>query len=127
MQNDLEQLGILTLTPFGTISAGSGVSSFNLESFWFGCVLDTQVPLVAVSSGCTIAVTGFYPGGEQVPVATYAFAPKTLEDAPLVQAVLPSSFLGVKNITIGAANGAILTAETVIDLDNLVHCNHAQR
>ena len=60
-------MGQVTLTPFGTISTGPGVKSFDLSSFYFGCVIDLQNSQVTTSEGCTIAVTGYHVNGKQVP------------------------------------------------------------
>jgi len=114
--------GQVALSPFGTLSRGPGVPSFDLQEFvglshsrpsepypifwhasrpltwshqYFGCDVDLRNPLLLAIEGCTIAVTGFTVDEQQVPVASFSFAPKTLTDK-LVRAVLPSSFSNLK-------------------------------
>jgi len=124
MQQDELQLGSLSLNPFGTIAAASGTKAFDLKSFYFGCVLDDKNTALTVSTGCTIAVTGYYTNGQQAPEATFAFASNSLTEATLVLATLPATYTLLQNVTIGIANGAVSTAQTVLDIDNLVHCNY---
>ena len=125
MPQDLVTLGQVTLTPFGEISTGPGVKSFDLSSFYFGCVTNLENSLVTTSTGCTIAVTGYKYNGQQVPEATFAFAPAQTIGAPPALASLPSSYVGLKNVTIGIASAAVLAAETIVDIDDLVHCNYS--
>ncbi|KAK5125933.1 hypothetical protein LTR85_011288 [Meristemomyces frigidus] len=131
MQQDELQLGSLSLNPFGTIATASGTKAFDLRSFYFayqlsykGCVVDDKNTAVTVSSGCTIAVTGYYATGQQAPEVTFAFAPTSLTEATLVLAELPATYTLLKNVTFGIADGAVVTAETVLDIDNVVHCNY---
>lgn len=38
---------------------GSGVNSFDLKEFWFGCALSTAQSIVADVQACTLDVTGY--------------------------------------------------------------------
>ena len=126
MDSDLTQKGQVTLTPFGTMAASSstGVSSFNLESFYFGCVLNTENDLASPATGCVFAVTGYNIYDEEVPVATFAFAPSVLFQAPLALAELPSTFTKLINVTFGVAAGSVIADGTIPIIDNVVHCNY---
>lgn len=123
METDLVQIGSVTLNPFGSIASASN-SPFDLRSFYFGCAVDLHTSFADPSSGCTVAVTGFTWDGEQVPEATFAFSPDSTTAADLALAVLPSSYAKLRNVTFGVAVGSVATAATVLNLDNLVHCNY---
>jgi len=125
MAQSLVTMGDVTLTPFGEMLVGPGVKFFDLSSFYFGCIIDLQNAQATTSVGCTIAVTGYYYNDKQVPEATFAFAPDQLAGAPLALASLPPTYTGLKNITIGVAGAAVLAAETVLIIDDLVHCNYS--
>jgi len=120
-------LGSVTIQPFGFIVASSpAVRSFDLTSFYFGCVIDTHVNGVTEDIGCTIAVTGYFADGKGIaPVQTYSFAPTkgALQASPLNKAVLPATFAGLVNVTFGVAD--MVGAATVLIVDDLAHCNHA--
>ena len=98
----------MTLNPFGEISAGPGVDYFDLRSFYFGCITDLENSEVTTSEGCTISVTGFDYSDQQVPEATFAFAPTKLVDQSLVLAELPNTYVALKNVTIGIADASLL-------------------
>lgn len=115
----------LGITPFGTITTGSGVKSFDLRSFYFACGDATANTLVGVAESCTLAVTGYYAKGGQAPEATFAFANTNAPNNAMVLAELPLTYVGLKNVTIGVANGAVTTATTIIAVDDLVHCNYS--
>lgn len=70
-------------------------------------------------------MTGFYTNGQQAPEATFAFAPTSPTAATLDLATLPATYVDLKNVTFGVASGAVATAGTALDLDNLVHCNYS--
>ena len=79
---------------------GSMVKSFNLYSFYFGCPANTGASAVDVALQCTIDVAGFR-NGQEVAVASYTFTPPTAAvDVPMIQAVLPGSFVNLQNVTI---------------------------
>ena len=124
MQQDELQLGSLSLTPFGNLVAATSTEIFNLYSFYFGCVLDDHTDAATTSEACTLAVTGFYANGKQAPEVTYAYSPTNDLAAPMNLAVLPASYLAMKNVTIGVAGASVLAAQTVLFIDNVVHCNY---
>lgn len=113
------------IEPFGTLSIAGTTKSFDLSSFYFACQDDTAQAAVAVAESCTISVTGYYPSGLQTPVSTFAFANTNPPRNALVLAVLPAGFLGLKNVTFGIASGAVTVATTVLQIDNVVHCNYS--
>ncbi|EMC93118.1 hypothetical protein BAUCODRAFT_158882 [Baudoinia panamericana UAMH 10762] len=125
MEGDLVQLGVVTLNPFGSMTLAPGTKAFDAKSFFFGCVVDLEQAAATISSGCTISVTAFTIYGQQVPVATFAFAPTMEIGNPLTFAQLPSTFSLLKNITFGIADASVATAQTVLDIDDFVHCNYS--
>ncbi|GIZ44285.1 hypothetical protein CKM354_000748800 [Cercospora kikuchii] len=125
----ITQIGLVSLRPFGTISAApsSGVNSYNLISFYFGCIGNTGESLVSFSSRCTISVTGFYTTGVQAPTLKFTFVPTSATEAPLTKAVLPASYsaslAGLKNVTIGIVEADWTSTLTILGIDDLVHLN----
>ncbi|CAK1362891.1 hypothetical protein CB0940_04956 [Cercospora beticola] len=123
------QIGLVSLRPFGTISAvpSQGVNSYNLISFYFGCIGFTAESLVTFSSRCSITVTGFYTTGVQAPTLKFTFVPTSATESQLTKAVLPASYsaslAGLKNVTIGIAEADWTPALTVLGVDDLVHLN----
>jgi hypothetical protein len=113
----------MTLYPFGSIAATLPVKTFDLTSFYFGCVLDTHANLPPVDTACIITVTGYYAKGGLAPAQTYSFTPtKGLQADQLARVTLPASYAGLLNVTFGVAD--VLAAATVLIVDDLAHCNH---
>ncbi|KAL8707729.1 MAG: hypothetical protein Q9225_007715 [Loekoesia sp. 1 TL-2023] len=76
--------------------------SFDFYSFYFGCVVPTTVTgAVGVAVQCSILVAGFNAANTEIAVATFTFTPTAakLVNAPMIQAKLPSSFVGLHNVT----------------------------
>lgn len=79
---------------------GSPLESFDLHSFFFGCVANTAASAVDVAVQCTVFVAGFR-NGQEVTVASYTFTPPTAAvNVPMIQAVLPGSFVDLQNVTV---------------------------
>lgn len=122
--NDATQLGSVTLNPFGNIVA-SPSKSFDLYSFWFGCGSNLEQPAASVSIGCVLSVTGFNIAGQQLPVATFSYAPTNPTAAPMVLAALPATYRGLKNVTLGLAVGTGTSTTSAIWVDDVTHCNYS--
>lgn len=67
--------GDLALRPFGAIAAAAQVKTFKLESFYLACAVATNTGLVMRAQGCVVTVSGRKPNGQQVPSATFPYAP----------------------------------------------------
>lgn len=79
---------------------GSTIKTFDLISFYFGCALNAAQGLASVPTQCTILVAGFQ-NNKEVAVATYTFSPPAGQLAvPMIQAVLPKTFVKLQNLTI---------------------------
>lgn len=124
---DLLQVGNLNLVPYGTIAASDDIGSFDLISFYFGCLQNTGNSLVIPTSGCTISVTGFYRDGSPAPAVPFSFAPTRVSGQPLQLAELPveysASLKGLKNITMGIAGANLTPSLAVLDIDDVKHVN----
>ncbi|KAI4203206.1 MAG: hypothetical protein LQ350_002082 [Teloschistes chrysophthalmus] len=85
---------------------GSTSLFFDLLSFYFGCVLPTGQGEVQAAQQCSILFAGFDAFNKQKAVATFTFTPTVtnLLQPPMIQAILPSSFVGLHNITLIQAN-----------------------
>ncbi|PPJ55725.1 hypothetical protein CBER1_08277 [Cercospora berteroae] len=125
----LTQIGSVSLRPFGTIAAStsSGTNSYNLLSFYFGCIGNSATSVVTFATRCTITVTGFYVTGVQAPTLRFTFEPTSTTQSNLARAVLPASYsaslAGLKNVTIGIAEADWSPTLTVLGIDDLVHLN----
>ncbi|KAG6997692.1 hypothetical protein G7Y79_00038g074510 [Physcia stellaris] len=84
-----------------TITVTGNTRAFDLESFYFGCAVNSVEGAEAVPKRCTILVAGFKGKQERVD-ATYTYTPtaKGGRLQPQIQAVLPSRFVGLQNVTI---------------------------
>ncbi len=74
-----------------------------MKSFWFGCDADLDQGAANQAVQCTITLAAFTKGNDQeVAVASFTFTPpeNVLEAVPMIQAVLPSGFENVYNVTI---------------------------
>ena len=99
---------------------GSCIKSFDLHSFYFGCPANTAATAADVAIQCTIFVAGFR-NDKEVAVATYTFTPPTPPvDVPMIQAVLPGSFVELQNVTIIQDDPTL----EVLAADNFVVTTH---
>ncbi|KAF2158120.1 hypothetical protein K461DRAFT_310076 [Myriangium duriaei CBS 260.36] len=119
---DLLQVGVVTLHPFVTITRSEAIKSFDLQSFWFGLGTGTQASVSAAQLG-TIYVIGYSVNGVQVN-ERFDYVPAGAVNAPTVQAVLPSSFKNLQNVTIAVLFSAPVTERTTLFLDDTKHLNH---
>lgn len=124
MNIDLIQVGAFTLNPFGSILATPS-QAFDLYSFWFGCgqgTANSQAPSTPI--GCSISVTGYTKDNFVVPVASFNYAPTSSTGSPMVLATLPLTFRSLKNVTFGIADTSSVTADAILVLDDVTHCNY---
>ncbi|KAL9578155.1 MAG: hypothetical protein Q9203_007198 [Teloschistes exilis] len=94
-------------TPTFTVDfPGSTSLFFDLFSFYFGCVLPTAQGVVQAAQQCSILVAGFDAFNKERAVATFTFTPPTtnLLKPPMIQAILPSSFVGLHNVSLIQSN-----------------------
>ncbi|KAI4086943.1 MAG: hypothetical protein L6R37_008372 [Teloschistes peruensis] len=94
-------------TPTFTVDfPGSTSLFFDLFSFYFGCVLPTAQGVVQAAQQCSIIVAGFDTFNKERAVATFTFTPPTtnLLNPPMIQAILPSSFVGLHNVSLIQSN-----------------------
>jgi hypothetical protein len=97
---------------------GSNTKSFGVDSFWFGCVLNTALSAVPVPTKCTISISGYrqfkrlaYHEVEFVPDNAVVASPKFVQ--------LPKSFHGltiVKFVILSSVNVKL----TAAGIDNVV-------
>ena len=93
--------------------SGSKIKSFDFHSFWFGCAANNVQPAASAVIACTITVAGFR-NNMEVAVASYSFTPTVgMVSAPMIQAVLPKTFVNLQNVTLIQADPTeqVLTAD----------------
>ncbi|QIW98757.1 hypothetical protein AMS68_004275 [Peltaster fructicola] len=120
---DLLYLGQLTLNTYATLTPASGTKTFDLQSFWWGFGTDTATT-AGLAQGGTLYVVGYDVNNNQTSTS-YAFAPKSAINEPLIFAQLPAGFTNLKNATFAVATSEPLTERTYIALDNVRHINYS--
>lgn len=85
--------------------SGSKYKHFTLKSFWFACGLNNVQNAADTTKQCTILVAGFR-GEQEIAAATFTFSPTVAQrlSAPMIKAVLPSSFANVDTVTMIQSN-----------------------
>ena len=93
-------------TPSIAVDLSSKVVSYDLFSFWFGCVLPLAQSSVNTATQCTILVAGFDVNNKEKAAATFTFTPiaTQLTNTPMILAKLPSIFTGLRNVTVVQSN-----------------------
>ncbi|KAI4131481.1 MAG: hypothetical protein LQ338_001223 [Usnochroma carphineum] len=93
----------LRSTPTLTVDYNNTNSiQFAFSSSYFGCNAPTAQGIASAAVQCSILVAGFNAANKEIDSATFTFTPpaKDLVSAPLIQAKLPSTFVGLHNVTI---------------------------
>ena len=78
-----------------------------------------------VNEGCDISVTGYNAAGKMVGEGSFNYAPSSLLNPPFVKAVLPSTFVGLVNVTFAVSTASVATSLTAVGLDNITHINYS--
>lgn len=121
----------VTLFPFGFINATWPTASFDLKSFYFGCLLSTALaPLQGVPVTCEIQLFAWDVTGAEMASATYiAAAPgdPLLEKETMQLVTLPGNFKNLTSVELmivitGA--GIALNPRVTLSLDDVCHVNH---
>lgn len=127
MITNLLTLGKLSLYPFGTITPGPGIKTFNIESFWYSAILDLHMTLLDVQVAAEIVAYGYYANGQQTPVKTLTYVPSGSVNAPMVQATGLEEFKGLTSFTVAlkTVSGllSLLTSQGFLAIDDLTHRN----
>ena len=112
----------------------STVDFFDLESFWYGCVLPTQETVASSPISCDITVTGFsdIAGEQQVCKQTFQFRVDGLVSSliggtpvgdqlvtvskPMLKANLNAGFRGVRKVVFAVADRSLLPSLLTVAL-----------
>lgn len=121
----------LTLYPFGSIKAAGGTTqSFNLQNFYFGCVIDLHNGIADPAISCPVTICGRRADGSTVPCETFQFnAPSNsaFTKVPLQLATPSLNYQGVQEVVFGVgqtAGGALTSSQVGLALDNICHFNN---
>lgn len=90
-------------TPTLTVDyPGSKSLYFDFLSFYFGCVTPTGQGAAQLAVGCSVLVAAFDAANKEKASAIFTFTPPAtnLVKPPMIQAVLPSTFVGLHNATV---------------------------
>jgi len=68
---------------------------------------------------------GYYINGQQAPEVTFAFANTNPPTQPMNLALLPATYVGLKNVTFGVVSSSTTATTTIFEMDDLVHCNYS--
>ena len=102
------------LSPYRTpalSTKGTSTKSFDLISFYYGCLTTTETSQGQVATSCTFSISGVKAstGAAVAPVA-FRFTPTlgVLLGSPMQKATLPSTFTGLRSATIQLLSSGIL-------------------
>lgn len=101
--------------------ADSTIDHFDLKSFYYGCVVASQVSLLGIPTACTITVTAYSDADGANQVATQSFNYKAGALTTQMQlATLGKGFTGVKKIDFDVSND-LLTAALIDTVSYVVY------
>ncbi|KXS94939.1 hypothetical protein AC578_6131 [Pseudocercospora eumusae] len=112
--------GSVGITPITTIKPAGGTKSFNLDSMYIACVLNTQAPLVGVRTACGVTVTGKDINGKDLPSQSLEWGPEGVEPSPMQYWKL-NGIVNAKEVTIKITS-SISQALTGLGFDNVKYC-----
>ena len=113
-------------TPMFTIQ-GTNTTSFDLESFYYGCLAPTEVSNVQVSTNCTFTATGFKASnGAKVAPVSLTFAASSLTNAAMMEATFGITYSGLKEVTLALTSSPIGTALPVLLVDSVKYVAHVK-
>ena len=73
VSNNVDQGSGVDLTTFGLMTAAPGTKSFDLQSFFFGCIVPAFQTAVNVPAPCSVNVIGYLTSGAEIPVAKFTY------------------------------------------------------
>ena len=106
-------------TPMFTIQ-GTNATSFDLESFYYGCLTPAGTSNVQLSSNCTFRATGFKASnGAKVGPASLKFTASSLTNAKMMEATFGGTFSGLKQVTLALTSSPIGSTLPVLLVDSV--------
>lgn len=95
-----------------TVYSDSTITYFDLQSFYYGCVVTSAETVEGVPESCTITVTGYNTNGQEVASQTFAFNSNGGVQQQMQQAVLSSSFKHLQHadFSVNTATGNATTS-----------------
>jgi hypothetical protein len=112
--------GDLTSSSGPAFIPASGYTELDLESLWFGCVVDSVASVTGVPEECTIAFTAYKCGSEVAyQTINQQYNPENLLKAPMTQAVFPSSWTGMGKIEIAIVQGELTSTLSALLIDDV--------
>ena len=113
-------------TPMFTIQ-GTNTTSFDLESFFYGCLAPTEVSNVQVSTNCTFTATALKASnGAKVGPVSLTFAASSLTNAAMMEATFGITYSGLKEVTLALTSSPIGTALPVLLVDSVKYVAHVK-
>ena len=104
---------------------GTNATSFDLESFYLGCLVATETSNAQVATACTVTVTGVKAsGGAKVGPTSFTFSPDSLTNVTMVEAGFGSAYWGLKEATLAVTKSAATPALTVLLVDEVKYIVH---
>ena len=113
-------------TPMFTIQ-GTNATSFDLGSFYYGCLTTTETENVQVSTACTFTVAGSKAGrGAQVGPTSFTFSPSSLTNAEMMEAAFGGAYRGLEEVTLALTSSSATVALTVLLADSVQYVVHGK-
>ncbi|KAF7194838.1 hypothetical protein HII31_03859 [Pseudocercospora fuligena] len=110
----------LNLTPQSTIKPAGTTKSFDLDSLYIGCALNTMVSVAGVRTPCGVTVTGKDINGDDLPSQSLEWGPDELLGSSMQYWEL-SGIVEAKEVTIKITS-SIAQPLTVVFMDNVKYC-----
>lgn len=98
------------------------VSTFDLQSLYFGCVVNTLESAVSVPEECTIAFTAFKKGSS-TPYETVnqQFNPSNPLISGMTEVTFPSSWKGLERVEISIVQALLTSTLSALLIDNVAY------
>lgn len=113
-----------TRTPMFT-TQGTNATSFDLETFDYGCLVATETENAHASTDCTFTVTGFKASnGAKVGPTSFQFSPNSLTSATMMEATFGGAYSGLKEVTLALTSSPATVALTVLLVDSVKYVVH---
>ena len=105
---------------------GTGAASFDLQSFYYGCLDSTESANVQLSTKCTFTVTGFKASnGKAVgPPVSFSYTPGSETEAVMMKASFGSQYVGLKEARLALTASPVTVNLTVLVVDDVKYIVH---
>ena len=102
-------------------TTGTKTNYFNLNYFYYGCLVGDGVEQAQVASPCSFNVTPKYVGGTKGSPVTLSFTPTSKLNANMTKATFGSAFRLLTEIDIAFLQTGVTSVDNVLLVDNVTY------